>query len=343
MPRCDKNIQIAAQNLLTNLHKQVILYMQHINGQHITVLKGRGIMALRVDSIVKKYGEYTAVDNLSFEITQPGVFALLGTNGAGKTTSIRIILGMLSADSGEVTWDGKRFLAAEQPIGYLAEERGLYPKYKIIDQLIYFCGLKGMKKPQALKALDYWFERLNVAEYRDKRAEQLSKGNQQKIQLIAALAPNPELIILDEPLSGLDPVNAELFKTVIREEIKKDKFIIMSSHQMSTIEEFCRDIVIMNKGRTVLQGDLNEIKKGYGRVKLTVKCEGDITSLAQECGLSAYEVTPNGISYNVESEQQAHSLLNRIMQNEIPLIRYELREPSLNEIFIEKVGAENEN
>lgn len=338
-----KNIQIAAQNLLTNLRKQVILYIQHINGQRSTVLKRRGIMALRVDSIVKKYGEYTAVDNLSFEITQPGVFALLGTNGAGKTTSIRIILGMLSADSGTVTWDGKRFLAAEQPIGYLAEERGLYPKYKIIDQLIYFCGLKGMKKPQAIKALDYWFERLNVAEYRDKRAEQLSKGNQQKIQLIAALAPNPELIILDEPLSGLDPVNAELFKTVIREEIKKDKFIIMSSHQMPTIEEFCRDIVIMNKGRTVLQGDLNEIKKGYGRVKLTVKCEGDITDLAGSCGLTAYEVTPNGISYNVESEQQAHSLLNKIMESEIPLIRYELREPSLNEIFIEKVGAENEN
>jgi len=300
-------------------------------------------MSLKVDSIVKKYGEYTAVDNLSFEMTKPGVFALLGTNGAGKTTTIRIILGMLSSDSGSVTWNGKSFLAANEPIGYLAEERGLYPKYKIIDQLIYFASLKGMKKPDAIKALDYWFDRLNVNEYRDKRAEQLSKGNQQKIQLIAALAPNPDLLILDEPLSGLDPVNAELFKTVIREEMKKDKFIIMSSHQMSTIEEFCSDIVIMNKGQTVLKGDLNEIKKGYGRVKLSVKCEGDITSLAAQCGLVATEVTPNGSSFDVETEKQAHDLLNRIMEQGIPLIRYELREPTLNEIFIEKVGADNEN
>ncbi|MBE6900847.1 MAG: ATP-binding cassette domain-containing protein [Ruminococcaceae bacterium] len=300
-------------------------------------------MSLKVDSIVKKYGEYTAVDNLSFEMTKPGVFALLGTNGAGKTTTIRIILGMLSSDSGSVTWNGKSFLAANEPIGYLAEERGLYPKYKIMDQLIYFASLKGMKKPDAIKALDYWFDRLNVNEYRDKRAEQLSKGNQQKIQLIAALAPNPDLLILDEPLSGLDPVNAELFKTVIREEMKKDKFIIMSSHQMSTIEEFCSDIVIMNKGQTVLKGDLNEIKKGYGRVKLSVKCEGDITSLAAQCGLVATEVTPNGSSFDVETEKQAHDLLNRIMEQGIPLIRYELREPTLNEIFIEKVGADNEN
>ncbi len=300
-------------------------------------------MSLKVDGIVKKYGEYTAVNNLSFEITKPGVFALLGTNGAGKTTSIRIILGMLSSDKGEVTWRGKKFLTSEQPIGYLAEERGLYPKIKIMDQLIYFCTLKGMRRQDAMKSLDYWFDRLGVNEHREKRAEQLSKGNQQKIQLIAALAPNPELLILDEPLSGLDPVNAELFKTVIREEIKKNKFIIMSSHQMPTIEEFCNDIVIMNKGNTVLQGNLNEIKKGYGRVKLTVKCEQDITELAGKQGLVLTEDTPNGQSFNVSSEAQAHALLADIMEQKIPLIRYELREPTLNEIFIEKVGDSNEN
>ncbi len=300
-------------------------------------------MSLKVDSIVKKYGEYTAVDNLSFEFSDPGVFALLGTNGAGKTTTIRMILGMLSCDSGSVTWNGKSFLAADMPIGYLAEERGLYPKYKIMDQLIYFAGLKGMRRQDALKAIDYWFDRLNVNEYRNKTAEQLSKGNQQKIQLIAALAPNPELLILDEPLSGLDPVNAELFKTVIREEMKKNKFIIMSSHQMTTIEEFCDDIVILNKGKTVVQGNLNEIKKGYGRVKLTVKCEGDILPLAAQCGLAPTEDTPNGTSFNVESEQQAHKLLGEIMQQGIPLIKYELREPTLNEIFIERVGETNEN
>lgn len=300
-------------------------------------------MSLKVENIVKKYGGYTAVDGLSFEMNGPGVFALLGTNGAGKTTSIRIILGMLAADSGRVTKDGKEFLAANEPIGYLAEERGLYPKYKIIEQLLYFTTLKGMRKEDALKSLDYWFDRLNVNEYRNKRAEQLSKGNQQKIQLIAALAPNPELLILDEPMSGLDPVNAELFKSVIREEMKKDKYIIMSSHQMPTIEEFCSDIVILNKGQTVLSGNLNEIKKSYGRVKLTVKCEGDISELARECGLTVTEETPNGTSFAVQSEAQAHKLLHRIMDSGIPLIRYELREPTLNEIFIEKVGESDEN
>lgn len=300
-------------------------------------------MSLKVDNIVKTYGNYTAVGGLSFEMNEPGVFALLGTNGAGKTTSIRIILGMLSADSGSVTWQGRKFQTSNESIGYLAEERGLYPKYKIMDQLLYFASLKGMKKQDAQKALDYWFERLGVQEYRDKRAEQLSKGNQQKIQLIAALAPNPELLILDEPLSGLDPVNAELFKGVIRDEVKKNKYVIMSSHQMSTIEEFCRDIVILNKGKTVLQGNLNQIKKGYGRVKLTVKCEGDISAMAQECGLAATEETPNGSSFNVQREEQAHMLLNKIIASGMPLIKYELREPTLNEIFIEKVGASDES
>lgn len=300
-------------------------------------------MALSVNNIVKKYGDYTAVDGISFEMTSPGVFALLGTNGAGKTTTIRIILGMLAADQGTVKWDGKEFLAADKPVGYLAEERGLYPKYNIIDQLTYFLTLRGMTKPDAKRAIDYWFDRLNVNEYKNKRAEQLSKGNQQKIQLIAALAPNPELIVLDEPLSGLDPVNAELFKSVIREEISKNKYIIMSSHQMTTIEEFCRDIVIIKKGKTLLQGNLNEIKKGYGRVKLTVKAEGDIRPMADECGLSITEDTPNGTSFNVQSEEQAHRLLDMIIHSNIPLIKYELREPTLNEIFIEKAGGTNED
>ncbi len=295
-------------------------------------------MALSVSNIVKKYGDYTAVDNLSFEMKEPGVFALLGTNGAGKTTTIRIILGMLASDSGEVLLDGKPFLACEKPVGYLAEERGLYPKYKIIDQLVYFCTLKGMSRQSALSQLDYWFERLSVTEHKYKKAEQLSKGNQQKIQLIAALAPDPELLILDEPLSGLDPVNAELFKSVIREEINKNKFIIMSSHQMPTIEEFCRDIVILNKGKTMLKGNLNEIKKSYGRVKLTVKAEGDIRSLSDECGLVITEDTPNGTSFDVQSEDQAHLLLRKIMEKKIPLIKYELREPTLNELFIESVN-----
>lgn len=300
-------------------------------------------MSLKVEKLVKKYGEYTAVDGLSFEMKEPGMFALLGTNGAGKTTSIRIILGMLACDSGEVTFNGKTFLAANEPIGYLAEERGLYPKIKVWDQLVYFAGLKGMRRSDAERALNYWFDKLGVSEHKNKRADQLSKGNQQKIQLIAALAPNPQILILDEPLSGLDPVNAELFKNVIREEMQLNKYIIMSSHQMSTIEEFCSDIVILNKGKTVLQGNLNEIKKSYGRVKLTVKCEGDISQMAAECGLTAAEVTPNGTSFNVQNEQQAHALLKKIMDSSVTLIKYELREPTLNEIFIERAGGSDEN
>lgn len=300
-------------------------------------------MSLKVRNIVKTFGNYTAVDSLSFEMNEPGVFALLGTNGAGKTTSIRIILGMLSADSGSVTWNGKPFCTANESIGYLAEERGLYPRYKIMDQLLYFASLKGMRRQDAQRSIDYWFERLGITEYRNgRRAEQLSKGNQQKIQLIAALVHDPQLLILDEPLSGLDPVNAELFKSVIREEISRGKFVIMSSHQMATIEEFCRDIVILDKGKTVLQGNLNEIKKGYGRVKLTVKCEEDVGSIANECGLCASEITPNGTSFNVQSEEQAKTLLKRIMDSGLSLIKYELREPSLNEIFIEKAGGRNE-
>lgn len=300
-------------------------------------------MSLKVDNITKKYGDYTAVDGLSFEMKQSGMFALLGTNGAGKTTSIRIILGMLSCDSGEVTYNGKTFLAANESIGYLAEERGLYPKIKVWDQLLYFASLKGMRRSAAEQALNYWFEKLGVSEHKNKLADQLSKGNQQKIQLIAALAPNPQVLILDEPLSGLDPVNAELFKSVIREEMQQNKYIIMSSHQMATIEEFCSDIVILNKGKTVVQGNLNEIKKSYGRVKLSVKCEGDISQMAADCALTATEITPNGISFNVQSEQQAHALLKKIMESSIPLIKYELREPTLNEIFIERAGGSNEN
>lgn len=300
-------------------------------------------MSLKVDHIVKKYGEYTAVNDLSFEFSKPGVFALLGTNGAGKTTAIRVILGMLSAEGGSVTWNDKSFVASDMSIGYLAEERGLYPKIKIMEQLLYFAELKGMKKSDAQKSLDYWFDRLKVNEHRNKRAEQLSKGNQQKIQLIAALVSDPRLLILDEPLSGLDPVNADLFKSVIREEMAKNKYIIMSSHQMPIIEEFCSDIVILNKGKTVLQGNLNEIKKNYGRVKLSVKCDEDFIPLSQECGLVPFEITPNGTNFNVESEVQAQLLLEKIMQKKIPLVKFELREPTLHELFVEKVGVVDEN
>ncbi len=299
-------------------------------------------MSLKVDNISKKYGDFTAVEGLSFEINKPGVFALLGTNGAGKTTSIRIILGMLSKNSGSVLWKGKPMKPAEENVGYLAEDRGLYPKTSILDQMYFFASLKGVKKNDAKKQIDYWFERLNIDEYRTKRSDQLSKGNQQKVQLAAALIGDPELLVLDEPLSGLDPVNADLFKSVIREEMSKEKFIIMSSHQMNIIEEFCDDIVIMNRGKTVLNGNLNAIKKAEGRVNLLVKADADFMPLAEDCGLVMKENTPNGVCFTVANETQAHNLLKKMMEANIPPIKFELREPTLNEIFIERVGESNE-
>lgn len=313
-------------------------------------------MSLEVKNIIKKYGEKTVVNNLSFEMKEPGVYALLGTNGAGKTTTIRIILGMLAHDQGEVLWNGEALDASKVNIGYLAEERGLYPKYSLMDQLIYFASLKNVPKKVAKERIDYWGERLEVMEYlyppvlgkkknkkqKSNNADQLSKGNQQKIQLMAALISDPELIILDEPLSGLDPVNTDLFKGIIRELIEKKKYLIMSSHQMATIEEFCKDITIINRGNVVLQGDLNEIKKSYGRVNMYVKCEEDINDIIESMNLNITNQTPDGYYIKVENENQATEFLKKLVAGNKTVIKFELREPSLHEIFVEKVGDVHE-
>jgi ABC-2 type transport system ATP-binding protein len=297
-------------------------------------------MALHVENLVKKYGDFIAVKDLTFSVPKPGVFALLGSNGAGKTTSIRAILGMLSKEGGSVTWKGRNLCVTEERVGYLAEERGLYAKFTVWEQMMYFAGLKGMNKIQASDAINFWLERLGATEYIKKRAEQLSKGNQQKIQLAVALISDPELLILDEPLSGLDPVNTDLFKSVIRDEINKGKYIIMSSHQMPTVEEFCTDIIILHRSDTVLQGNLNEIKKGYGRIKLSVKADQNILPLALDCGLTIERQTPNQTDFKVNGEEQPAVFLKKAIENNITLVKYELREPSLHEIFVEKVGGE---
>lgn len=311
-------------------------------------------MSLSVKNLSKSYGEKVVVDDLSFEINQPGVYALLGTNGAGKTTTLRILLGMLSKNDGEILWKGKPLDAVRTNVGYLAEERGLYPKYSLLDQLLYFSKLRNVPKHTAMERIKYWSDRLDVNEYifppkkkgkrssKANRADQLSKGNQQKIQLMATLLSDPELIILDEPLSGLDPVNTDLFKSIIKEEIAKNKYLIMSSHQMPTIEEFCSDITILNRGQAVLQGNLNEIKKSYGRVNLFVKSDVDIAPYISTFGLTIVNKTPSEYHLKVQGEDQAMTFLTKLINDKIPIVKFELREPSLHEIFIEKVGDAHE-
>ena len=306
-------------------------------------------MSFEVKHLQKKFGDKQAVEDLSFELKNPGVYALLGTNGAGKSTSIRMMLGILARDHGEVLFNGENFDTKKVNVGYLAEERGLYPKYPIMDQLLYFASLKGLSTDTAMERIKYWGERLEVTEYlfperkkgkkfKPTLADQLSKGNQQKIQLMAALISEPEFLILDEPLSGLDPVNTELFKSVIHEEIDKNKYIIMSSHQMPVIEEFCEDITILTRGKAVVHGNLNEIKKSYGRVNLFVKCDEDISDTIKTLGIKVVNDTPAGIQLKVNNEAEAGNLLRQLTEANKTIVRFELREPSLHEIFIESVG-----
>lgn len=310
-------------------------------------------MSFEVRHLQKKFGDKVAVEDLSFELKNPGVYALLGTNGAGKSTSIRMMLGILSRDHGEVLFNGENFDTHKVNVGYLAEERGLYPKYPIMDQLLYFASLKGLSADTAMERIKYWGERLEVMEYlfperkkgkkfKPTLADQLSKGNQQKIQLMAALISDPEFLILDEPLSGLDPVNTELFKSVIHEEIDKNKYIIMSSHQMPVIEEFCEDITILTRGKAVVHGNLNEIKKSYGRVNLFVKCDEDISDTIKTLGIKVVNDTPAGIQLRVNNEAEAGHLLKELTSSNKTIVRFELREPSLHEIFIESVGKAND-
>lgn len=329
-------------------------------------------MSLIVNHLRKSYGNKVVVEDLSFTMPQPGVYALLGTNGAGKTTSIRMMLGMLSRDGGEVLWNDRPLDTATCNVGYLAEERGLYPKYELMDQLLYFAALRGVKGEEAKRRIRYWAERLEVEEYlypnavkrspeaalmgqkrrrpavpvkkqKPLKADQLSKGNQQKIQLITALLSDPELLILDEPLSGLDPVNTDLFKAIIREEIAAGKYLIMSSHQMATVEEFCTDITILDRSRTVLQGHLNDIKKRRGRVNLSLKVEQDITPYIAALGIEVLSEKEYEYRLRVTGEQQANALLSSLIAAGVTIVTFDLREPSLHEIFVETVGSEGDD
>lgn len=295
-------------------------------------------MILEMKNICKCFGEKQVLKDVSLTAEGGKAFGLLGRNGAGKTTSIRILMNVFSANSGEILYNGKPIDYNAVQFGYLPEERGLYPKKKIIDQLVYFSELKGMKKNDAIKAVDYWLQRLNMMEYRNKRLDTLSKGNQQKIQLITALAHNPQIIILDEPFSGLDPVNAMLLKDVVKEEIEKGKIVFFSSHQMNYIEEFCNDIAILNNGRIAVSGDLHSIKRNYPRNKLVIRSE-DKDKIIAEFGASLND--DNSVLIMLNSPEDKQSVIKQLA-DKYNIDEIKVFEPTLNDIFVEYANDKKE-
>ncbi|MCI8599018.1 MAG: ATP-binding cassette domain-containing protein [Lachnospiraceae bacterium] len=295
-------------------------------------------MRLELKNIDKSFGEKEVLRGVSFSAESGKAFGLLGRNGAGKTTTIRILMDVFPANSGEVLIDGKPIDYDKIGFGYLPEERGLYPKKLIIDQLVYFAELKGMSHKSAVKSVDSWLERLGMSEHRNKRLDTLSKGNQQKIQLVTALAHDPQIIILDEPFSGLDPVNAMLLKDVVKEQIVQGKIVLFSSHQMSYIEEFCDSIAIINAGKVALYGDLHDIKRNYVRDRLVVstvkpqKIQDDFSSTCT--------VTDNGaLMIQLESPAEKQTVMKRLVDN-YDIDEIKVFEPSLNDIFVEYAGEQ---
>lgn len=293
-------------------------------------------MVLELKNIEKSFGEKKVLDGVSFQAEGGKAFGLLGRNGAGKTTSIRILMNVFPADGGQVLVDGAPIDYRKVQIGYLPEERGLYPKKIIIDQLVYFAELKGMSRKAAVSAADYWLDRLGMTQYRNKRLDTLSKGNQQKIQLITALAHDPHIVILDEPFSGLDPVNAMLLKDVVKEQIGKGKIVLFSSHQMSYIEEFCDSIAILNQGRIALRGDLHEIKRNYVRDRLVVRTEHP-QKIQRDFGADCTVMENGDLKIQLASAGDQKEMMQRLTQ------QYEIDgvwvyEPSLNDIFVEYAG-----
>ena len=293
-------------------------------------------MILELKNIEKSFGDKKVLTGVSFKAKGGKAFGLLGRNGAGKTTSIRILMDVFPANSGEVLIDGQPIDYNKIGIGYLPEERGLYPKKIIIDQLTYFAELKGMSRKAAVQSIDYWLERLGMTEYRSKRLDTLSKGNQQKIQLITALAHDPDIVILDEPFSGLDPVNAMLLKDVVKEQIAKGKIVLFSSHQMSYIEEFCDSIAILNNGVVALHGDLHDIKRDYPRDRLVVRTESPDAIIA-DFGSSCTVMENGDLMIRLTDPSEKKATMTRLVES-YDIDEVKVFEPSLNDIFVEYAG-----
>lgn len=307
-------------------------------------------MILEVKNIRKSFGDKEVLHGVSFQVESGKALGLLGRNGAGKTTTIRILMDVFHANSGEILLDGRQFQPRKHQIGYLPEERGLYPKRTVIDQMVYLATLRGMKPGEARVSAKKWLERLEVAEYETKKLETLSKGNQQKVQLAATLVNNPDMVILDEPFSGLDPVNSQILKDVVNELINDKRLVIFSSHQMSYVEEFCDNIAIINQGEVVLDGRLKEIKKEYGRDRLVLAAanyeQGQLAAkLEKEFG-DFVTVSGRKKEFLVLSLAEGHTgreVLKRLAESDIEVERFGSYEPSLNDIFVAKVGEEEEH
>lgn len=290
-------------------------------------------MVLELKNIEKAFGEKQVLTGVSLKVEGGKAFGLLGRNGAGKTTTIRILMDVFPANSGKVLIDGQPIDYDKVNIGYLPEERGLYPKKIIIDQLTYFAELKGMSHKNAINAVDYWLERLCMSEYRNKRLDTLSKGNQQKIQLITAVAHDPDIVILDEPFSGLDPVNAILLKNVVKEQISRGKIVLFSSHQMNYIEEFCDSIAILNAGKVALCGELHDIKRNYVRDRLVVRTEFP-EQIKSDFGSSCTVMENGDLIIQLSSADEKKAMMKRLVET-YDIDEVKVFEPSLNDIFVE--------
>lgn len=297
-------------------------------------------MKIELKNICKSFGNNNVLKNICFSAESGKALGLLGRNGAGKTTSIRILMGVFYAEAGEVLLDGEPINRDDIVIGYLPEERGMYAKKQILEQLVYFAQLKGMTKKQAKEGGMNYLKKLGMEEHAKKKLETLSKGNQQKIQLIATLISNPDVIILDEPFSGLDPVNAQMLKNIIKEEQEKGKVIIFSSHQMNYIEEFCDNIAIIKDGSIVLSGSLSEIKRSYERNKIIIDCN-DIEKVQKAIPFKS-EAIKEGLLIYLDNENQKSELIKQLATMDIDINSIKVYEPDLNSIFIEYTEDKNE-
>lgn len=297
---------------------------------------------LHVDQVTKRYGPMTAVDGVTFQAEQGKIFGLLGPNGAGKTSTIRMITYITIPDAGQITFQDKPVGPwSQERMGYLPEERGLYRKMKVGDQLIYLGMLKGLSRTAARDAARYWLDRFEAGTWAGKKVNELSKGMQQKIQFIATIAHDPDLLIFDEPFSGLDPINAELLREVILELKTKGKTILFASHRMEQVEQMCDDICLMSDGKAVLQGNLREIKRSFGRDTVLLGFEGDesfLDALALTPGLRMAARSNNHAELRITHPSQGRMILDAALQ-QVDVHRFELVEPSLNEIFISVVGS----